>query len=192
MTIKNTDKSYGMIAKWLHWLTALLFLLSYICVYYRRWFTEEKTSENWTVLQLHLSIGVTIGVIFILRIVWKTINKTPQFESGTRLAHLAIHIGHYSLYAMIIIMVLTGYFGTGANVDYFSLFEITKFENTAVFKWLGLPFDELEKPMDYIHKTILGSWLVWMLILGHVLAALYHTYIKKDQTLYKMMKGNNR
>ena len=42
--------------------TAALFLASYISVYYRHWFTKEKTPENWTALQLHLSIGVT-GVI---------------------------------------------------------------------------------------------------------------------------------
>lgn len=196
MTIKNTDKSYGTVAKWLHWLTALMFLLSYSSVYYRRWFTEDKTIENWTVLQLHLSIGITIGVIFVLRVLWRTINKAPQLEPGTRLEHLAVHIGHYMLYAMILIMVLTGYFGTGANTEYFSLFEIPKFEDTAVFSnlvfdGLGLTFDEFEKPMDFIHKDILGSWLVWMLILGHVIAALYHTYIKRDQTLYKMMRGNN-
>lgn len=196
MTIKNTDKSYGTVAKWLHWLTALMFLLSYSSVYYRRWFTEDKTSENWTVLQLHLSIGITIGVFFILRVLWRIMNKTPQPEPGTRLEHLAVHIGHFTLYVMILIMVLTGYFGTGANTEYFSLFEIPKFEDTAVFSnlvfgGLDLTFDEFEKPMDFIHKDILGSWLVWMLILGHIIAALYHTYIKKDQTLYKMMRGNN-
>lgn len=196
MTIKNTAKSYGVVAKWLHWLTALMFLLSYTSVYYRRWFTEDKTSENWTVLQLHLSIGISIGVLFILRVLWRTMNKTPQLEPGTRLEHLAAHVGHFILYAMVLTMVLTGYFGTGANTDYFSIFEIVKFEDTAVFSnvvldWLGMTFDEFEKPMDFIHKDLMGSWLVWMLILGHVLAAMYHTYIKKDQTLYKMTRGKS-
>ena len=75
MTLKNTTKSYGSIAKWLHWVTAGLFLSSYIAVYYRHWFTEEKTPENWTALQLHLSIGVTIGVIVMLRVLWKILNQ---------------------------------------------------------------------------------------------------------------------
>ena len=44
-------------------LTALLFLASYVSVYYRHWFTEDKTPENWTALQLHLSIGITIAVV---------------------------------------------------------------------------------------------------------------------------------
>lgn len=93
-------------------------------------------------------------------------------------------------------MVLTGYFGTGANTDYFSLFEIPKFEDTAIFSnlvfdYLGMTFDEFEKPMDFIHKELFGSWVVWMLILGHIFAALYHHFILKDQTLSKMTKGND-
>ena len=52
MRFKNTADNYGSIAKWLHWGTAILFLASYSSVYYRHWFTEEKTLENWIALQL--------------------------------------------------------------------------------------------------------------------------------------------
>ena len=192
MAFKNTATSYGLIAKIFHWATALLILLSYTSVYYRRWFTEVKTSENWNVLQLHLSIGITIGVIVLLRIVWKMSNPTPKLEPGTRIEHMAAHTGHFALYIMMIVMVITGYFGTGANTEYFSLFDIPKFEDTALFQslvtgYFDMTFKEFEKPMDFIHKDVFGSWLVWILILGHVLAALYHTYVKKDQTLYKML-----
>lgn len=57
MTLKDTAENYGSIAKWLHWLTALLILASYGTYYYRHWFTENRTPENWNVLQLHLSGG---------------------------------------------------------------------------------------------------------------------------------------
>jgi cytochrome b561 len=69
MQIKNTHDNYGFIAKLLHWGIAVLILGSYISVYYRQWFTEEKTPENWNVLQLHLSIGVSIGALVLLRII---------------------------------------------------------------------------------------------------------------------------
>ena len=57
MGLKNTAASYGSIAKWIHWITAALFLASYVSVYYRHWFTEEKTPENWNALQIHLVCG---------------------------------------------------------------------------------------------------------------------------------------
>ena len=194
MTLLNTDKSYGAIAKWFHWCAALLFLASYGSMYYRHWFTEEKTPENWNALQLHLSIGVSIAVIVVLRIIWRSINKQPDPEPGTRLEHLAAHMGHYALYAVMIIMPLTGYLGTGANTDFFFLFEIPKFEDTQLFSivvtnGLGLSFEAFEKPMDFLHKDIGGAWLVWLLILGHVMAALYHHFVRRDRTLAKMTKS---
>jgi cytochrome b561 len=75
MNIKNTSKSYGSMAKYLHWGTAVLFLVAYMSFYFRLWFTEAKTPENFTALQIHLSIGITLGVIVVLRIAWRITNR---------------------------------------------------------------------------------------------------------------------
>ncbi len=193
-SLKNTAENYGTIAKTFHWLIALLFLASYCSVYYRQWFTEDKTPENWTALQLHLSVGVTIAALVVLRIVWKLMNKQPHDEPGSALATRAKHTGHYLLYAVMILMPITGYLGTGANTEYFFLFEIPKFETTAAFQSLiaegmDLTFKQFEKPIDFFHKEIMGKYLVWMLIVGHAGAALYHHYKLKDRTLIKMTTG---
>ncbi len=194
MELRNTSDNYGLVARWLHWGTALLFLGSYISVYYRQWFTEAKTPENWTALQLHLSIGVTVAVILILRILWRINNTSPDPEPGTPFEHLVAHIGHLALYAMMIIMVVTGYVGTGVNTEFFFLFDIPKFEDTRLFTLLvsdglGMTFKEFEKPIDFIHKDIMGAWVTWLLIAGHVAAALYHHRVKKDRTLIRMTTG---
>ena len=189
MALRNTVDNYGAIAKWLHWLTAILFLGSYVTVYYRQWFTEAQTPENWTALQLHLSVGVTIAVVVLLRILWRITNRTPEPEPGSALEHLAARLGHFALYAIMIIMPVTGYLGTGVAVEYFYLFDIPSFKDTELFAtYLGdtMTFKEFEKPIDFVHKDIFGAWVVWLLILGHVLAALYHQFIKKDRTLQKM------
>ena len=138
-----------------------------------------------------MSFGVTIGVIVALRILWKIIDQNPEPEPGTRMEHLAAKSGHYALYAVMILMPLTGYLGTGAHTEYFFLFDIPKFESTHLYSVLvadepGMTFKEFEKPLDFVHKDIGGAWLVWLLILGHVMAALYHHIVKKDFTLYRM------
>lgn len=168
MSIKNTAENYGTIAKWFHWLTAALFLGAYISVYYLHWFTDEKTPERFSSLQVHLSIGVTIAVIVVLRMLWRFSNRMPNQEPGSKLEHLAAHAVHYALYAIMIIMPITGYMGTGGNVDYFFLFEIPKFESTQLFEslvnnGLGITFAEFEKPMDFIHKDLLGAWVTPLL-----------------------------
>ena len=106
MSLKNSQFAYGSIAKWLHWSIAILFLCSYITVKYRHWFTQDDTPENWVALQLHLSVGITIGALVILRVIWRLLNRIPEEEPGSRIAHLAVKIGHYMLYAMMIIMPL--------------------------------------------------------------------------------------
>lgn len=191
MSLKNTETSYGSFAKWLHWVTALLFLFSYITVYYRQWFTESGSSENWTALQLHLSIGISIAVVVSLRVFWRVLDKQPLSEPGNRLEHMASKLGHYALYAVMILMPITGYLGTGAATEFFYLLEIPKFEDTALFQSIsaerqGLSFKEFEKPFDFLHKDIGGRWLVWILILGHASAAMYHHFFKRDRTLHKM------
>ena len=194
MALRNTTKNYGSIAKWIHWTIAVLFLGSYCAVYYRHWFTEDETPENWISLQLHLSIGITIAVIVILRIIWRNVNQNPDQEPGSKLAHLAAQIGHYTLYVVMILMPLTGYIGTGVNTEFFFLFDITKFESTSLYQlivtnWMGLTFEEFEAPIDFFHKNIMGEWLVWILIVGHAMAAMYHHFIKKDRTFIKMTTG---
>jgi len=192
---RNTAQDYGRIARWLHWGTAALFLLAYCAVYYRHWFTEKQTPENMVALHLHLSAGISIGMVVVLRIVWRVMNPQPALEPAPRWQHLVAHTGHYALYAMIIVMPLTGYIGTGVATEYFYLFQIPKFEDTWLFEtlvWgkLGLTFEEWEKPIDFFHKEIMGAWLVWMLIVGHAGAALYHHFKLKDRTLVKMTGGS--
>jgi len=134
-----------------------------------------------------------------LRIIWRSMNTQPTLEAGLpnlnqKVQHVLAHLLHYVLYAIMILMPLSGYLGTGKATDFFFLFQIPKFEDTWLFdalvwEYLGLTFEEFEAPIDYFHKNILGAWLVWILILGHTGAALYHHYVLKDRTLIKMGKG---
>ncbi len=191
MALKNSAYSYGLVAKWLHWSIAILFLCSYVTVKYRHWFTTKETPENWTALQLHLSVGITIAVLVGLRIVWRLMNRTPDEELGSQVAHIVAKLGHYALYGVMILMPITGYIGTGVNTEYFFLFDIPKFESTNLFSsvvtnGLGLTFKEFEAPIDYIHKDLGGELIVLLLIGGHILAAMYHHFIKNDRTLRKM------
>lgn len=194
MSMSNTRENYGTVAKWIHWATALLFLGAYASVYFRHWFTVDDTPINWTALQLHLSFGVSIAVLVVLRIIWRIMNRTPDEEPGTKMEHLLAHAGHYALYAVLIIMPVTGYLGSKVNTEFYFLFDIPMFESTSLFRsvirdGMGISYEAFEAPLDFVHKQILGKWLAWMLVVGHILAALYHHYVKKDRTLRKMTTG---
>ena len=188
----SDSQSYGVVARVLHWGTALLILGSYGSVYFRRFFTEPNTEFNWAVLQLHLSLGLTILTVTLLRIIWCVMDQRPVPEASSKSAVWGSRLGHRLLSFILLSMPVTGYLGTGANTDFFWLFEIPKFESTSLFAFwvsdqLHMTFTEFEVAVDYLHKDVGGALLVWMLIAGHIFAALTHHFVLKDRSLRRML-----
>jgi len=191
---RNTNDRYGKLAMILHWTMALLFLGLYCSIYFRHWFTERKTDINWTALQTHMSLGVTMAVFVALRVAYKLWDKQPRDVPGSRLEHMASRGIHLALYAAMIVMPITGYISARANTEFFFLFDIPKFRETALYgltvtEWLGIAdFKAWAKPIHAIHATS-GAWIVWPLILLHIAAAVFHHWVRKDTTLKRMLPG---
>ena len=151
MTLQNTTASYGSVAKFLHWLIALLFLAAYCAVYYRHWFTEVQTDVWRTSGLIHRCTGLSIAAFVLLRIIWRRFNPPPELPSAKPWEHYSANFVHYALYFFMIAMPLTGYFGTGVNTD-FRLFVIPGFEETQLYQWVtggNMSFKEWEKPLDF-------------------------------------------
>ncbi len=193
--IRNSNLTYGSVAKWLHWLTALCILVAYVAVYYGHWFTEPRTPDRRLVTAIHTMFGFSVLIFAVPRLVWKLINVTPDPDPAPRWQHVTANLAHWTLYAIIIAMPLTGWMGFGGrSINMFWLFEIPTFRNTEVFAWLvegklGLTFEVWEAPIDFFHKQVAGAWLAWMLIAVHIGAALYHHKVRKDNTLRRMLPG---
>lgn len=191
MQIQNTRQAYGLIAILLHWIIALGFLASYVSVYYREWFTEAKTPERLTALEIHISIGITIAAFVVLRIIWRAMNVTPEDLPGSRLEHLAAHAMHLALYAMMILVPITGYLGTDLSPKLLFLFDVPKFGDTAIFQtvvdgWMGMSFKEFKGPFRFIHQKS-GATIVWWLIALHAGAAIYQHVVRKNLMLRRML-----
>jgi cytochrome b561 len=86
-------------------------------------------------LQLHLPFGISIGVLVLLRIIWRLVNIQPSKKPGTRLEHKPAKVGHYLPYAIMIAMPVTGYLGKGVVTEFFFLFDIAKFPDTWGFTY---------------------------------------------------------
>lgn len=185
---RNTPQHYGRLARLLHWGTALLFFAAYAAVYFRHWFTNEDTPANWAALQLHLSAGITVLVFVALRLYARITQPQPRAVPAPRWQHWGAHAMHWLLYAVMIVMPITGYLGTGVALEYFGLFNVPSFKDTALFAALGIPWEAFEKPIDFVHKNS-GAWLVWGLILLHAGAAIYHHAVLRDSVLTRMLRG---
>lgn len=196
MQLRNTQDSYGLISIALHWIVAFGFLGAYVAVYYRHWFSEGKfdpvaMNSNTIALYMHLSFGVTVAVFIALRVIWKLMNRTPDdVPGGSARERLAAHVVHRALYAVMIIMPITGYMGTKLDTNYFFLFDIPKFNDTALYhllveQLLQTDWKTFEGVMDAIHKNG-GAFVVWVLIAIHAGAAMYHHRVRKDMVLKRM------
>lgn len=195
MGLKNTNASYGAVAKWIHWITALCFLVAYLAVNYAHWFTEFRSPEYFVAVRTHTMVGTTVLLLFLPRLIWRKCNPEPDPDPAPHWQHMAAKASHFALYFILIAAPLSGWLGTGGRqVNMFGLFGVTTFRGSGFFESSfalerGITFEEFEIPVDFFHKHIMGDWVIWMLISVHVAAALYHHFVQKDNTLRRMLPG---
>ena len=203
--LKNTAERFGAVAKCFHWTMAVAFILAYIVVYYVIWFIDPETSIKPAlfgiepngelvipILNIHWVLGVSIGVLVIPRLIWRWINVEPSPVPGSALEHLLAKLAHWALYLFMILMPLTGYLNTYDPTN-FGLFIIPAFRETALFHWIAttwqLTAEQVETPIFSIHK-FLGDWVVWVVVLLLIAAALFHHRVRKDATLVRMLPAS--
>lgn len=188
--LRNTTTYYGSVAKWLHWLTAFSILGAYVFVYARYWFLDGTPHQPTRAI--HSAIGLSVLLWVSLRLWWKLTNPEPKLPHMPKIQHTASHAMHWVLYFLMFAMPITGYLGSGGSVNY-GLFEIPTFRNTGWGQWLlaffDMTWDEWEVGWDYFHKRIAGALVLWILVVIHAAAAIYHHIVQKDSVLVGMLPG---
>ncbi len=177
MQIKNTEQVYGLVSKAIHWLMAFG-LIGLLAV---GWYMEDmpNSPEKFQVYGLHKSFGALMLALVIFRIVWRFINKQPVAPLGLPkfVAFLAA-AGHGLLYALMFAMPLLGWAMSSAHgfsVSVFGLFTLPNLVEKS---------REMAETYGSLHG--LGADLLFVVVVLHVLAALYHHFIRKDDVLKRM------
>lgn len=166
----------------LHWLMLLLIAAAYVLILSRTEFERGSDARN-LVKMLHFSVGVTIFALVWLRIVMRLHGgPAPAITPAPNpMQHRLAKLAHLALYGLMIGMPIGGVLTLGFEGDaipYFRLFEVhlPLAENEA----LAEQFEELHE----LGGTI-GYWLIGL----HAAAALYHHYVRRDDTLTRMLPG---
>jgi cytochrome b561 len=180
MEVKSMRERYTGVAIVLHWLiaAAVLFMIGL------GWTLEDMpkgTPQRTYWFNLHKSIGVTIGVLVVLRLLWRLTHRPPALPSSMPAWEVtAARINHVLLYALLIAMPVIGFLAsnfTKFGVKYFGL-QIGPF----------FPEDQgLRDTLQGLHGAL--SWVLFALIVLHVLAALKHWLIDKDRVFQRMLPG---
>ncbi|WP_127754718.1 cytochrome b [Devosia sp. 1566] len=176
MSLKSTPRRYGTIAILIHWITAAA-----IAVMLGTGLSASNASDPATeagLLRFHAIVGVCIAVLTVFRIVWWVFfDRRPEDgASPSRLEHLAARSVHYGLYLVILVMVASG-MGT----------LITTGGNLVLFGGGGALPDFALAPPFTVHAIV--ARLLLILALGHIAAALYHQFIRRDNLLARMGLG---
>jgi cytochrome b561 len=179
MPLRNTQDQYGAVARFFHWVVALL-IIGMLCVGLYMTNVQLSMPDKMQIYGLHKSTGIVILLLAALRFLWKLINTHPiplpnhqQWEKS--LAALV----HGLLYVMMFLMPLTGWIGSSAkgfSVSVFHLFTLPD---------LVKPDKGIAHLMWTIHEYAAYGLIV---IIGlHFAGAMKHALIDRDGTLRRML-----
>lgn len=192
MNLASTSLRYGAVAMTLHWLIAALILVN---LYLGLSFDDYPRGSPalFAVVQIHKSIGLTVLMLSILRLVWRLINPAPPLPAGMPPALRAFaHGTHYLLYFLIIAIPFSGWLlvsasPTGLPTMYFGLFTWPYFGFLA-----DLP--RAAKRLwshDFFLVHMYLAWSAIVLVALHVCGALYHQFFRRDDVLKRMIPGTH-
>jgi cytochrome b561 len=163
----------------LHWLLAVLIIGMLALGFF--WLRAMPNTDPHKVdlLRLHMSIGILILVLMLARLMVRlsTARPPPVPTRSGRPDRLAA-IGHYSAYAMVILIVASGV-ATALAAGLPAI----------VFGGSGAPLpDRFTRFPTFIAHTLLVELLTVFIVL-HVLAALYRQIMRRDGLLGRMSFG---
>ena len=166
----------------LHWIMAIMIIVALIFGRFALAPLDNADPQKLEGLTAHMTIGVTVGLLLILRLVVRVKSeKPPHAQTGNALLDMVGVATHWLLYTLVAGMVLSG-LGT-AIVN--GLFPI-------VFGGSGdaIPANMIETAPRLAHGTI--SMLLMALVALHIAAAIYHLFILRDSLFRRMWFGNRR
>jgi len=178
VVLRNTTDSYGSVAKLLHWITALMLVALVIAGLIVA--EMERGPDKEQLEGLHISVGLLLLVLITLRLVWKFRSPSPADPADMPgWQKIAEHLTHWGLYAAIYFQILIGILGEGQRpIAFFGLFEF------------GPLLERNPARHDFLEEVHASAWIVIAVLAGvHVLAALYHHFIRKDDVLRRMTTG---
>lgn len=176
--------AYSSVARALHWLTvAAVFAMIPLglAMTYR-----GNTLDIWDGLtdalySTHKLLGFIVLWLSAGRLIYRLLHGAPPDEPTLEWwQKAASHLVHWMLYGLLLIVPLLGWIGISLfpSLTVFNLFDLPA---------LASPNEEAAKRVLFVH-----GWLAILLALlacAHIGAALFHTFIRKDGVLRRMLPG---
>ena len=181
MQVFNTPQRYGAVVQVLHWATVILVVAAWLLGTFGDDLPRGAARDAG--LYIHMTAGLTVIAIVVLRMLWRTVDAPPAPEKTPLGPWLdrAGRLAHVVLYVLLIAVPAVGIaaqFARGRPVPLFGLGEIPS-------PWaVDRAFARL---VTEVHELLANTLLAVACL--HAAAALAHHWLFRDRTLARMLPG---
>lgn len=179
MNWRNTAERYGIWQIGLHWVMLLLLAAVYALMELRGMF-PKGSDANMAMKHWHYMLGILVLVLTVLRLAVRFSMPYPRIEPPLPAWQMRLSAAvHVLLYLFMLGMPLAGWLIFSASD-----------KPVPFFFGLQLPAligedEELFERIKEVHETV--ARIGYALIGLHTVAALFHHYWKRDNTLVRML-----
>lgn len=177
MSLRSDPSRWGLLARFFHWTMALAIIGNGLFGLLMDLAHGPMQKINW--LALHKSIGLTVLALFLLRVLWRLVDRRPPDEPAPRWQQLSAHAVHGLLYVLMAAIPLSGWWfnsTSGKPLQWFKLFNLPA---------LAAKSEPLADIAINVHATLF--WILIALLIVHVGAALKHHVFDDDNVLRRML-----
>ena len=179
--MSTAPAKYSWLQVSLHWLAALGVVAMFAIGLAAESAGEAGDREaRGALMGLHISLGVTLFLIFAARIVAHYTTTQPAPAPQPRLLQIVSKATHHLLLLAIILLIISGpmaVWSRGAPINVWDAFALPS------------PFAERNDTVHETAETIhaIGRFMLWVLVPLHVLGALKHVVFDRDGVFSRML-----
>lgn len=174
----NRYGHFDALARSLHWLMAAMILAMLFIG------AGMVVSLAWrpTLLALHRPLGIAIGLLVIVRLVNRLRSPPPPLPSDLRaLQKFAAHASHWLLYGLMFAMPLIGWSMLSAG-------------GYPIVLLGGVHLPAIVPHSAGLYALLrpahtLLAYVLFATVLGHLAAALFHAWVRRDGVFSSMARG---
>jgi cytochrome b561 len=171
-----TVQPYSRAAMTLHWLLAIAMLAELALGWWMVDVPKGPPGVRAGWFNLHKSIGLVIGLVVVLRVLWRAAHPPPQDPLRPAWQRRAAHCAHALLYAGMLGFALSGYLGST-----FTRYPV-RFFGVVLPDW-NRDWPVGKELMSTLHNGL--AWLFVALLALHIGAALWH-WLQRDGIVDRM------
>ncbi len=171
---------YRPVQRHLHWIIFGLVLLAYVLINLHH-ATSRGNPWHEVTEHAHMLVGVLVLLLVLPRLWMRRKYGAPPIQPPlTRAVGILSRVTHWALYAFLVVQPLLGLTTREVAGRGVSLFGVT-----IVPAFFPHPNRELAREIFQYHAWI-GTAFYYVIAL-HILAALWHHYLRRDDTMKRML-----